>query len=112
MTKRAGADGEPGPETGLSQGVVLDIGGDIGALVVHTTEALLGREVEVSPAGAATQRVHAVVHQRYAGGRQLFAAVFPALAQDGYLLWDGERTLGRVQITGGQVTEVAWPAPG
>jgi len=27
-------------------------------------------------------------------------------------LWDGERTLGRVTITGGQVTEVGWPGSG
>jgi hypothetical protein len=96
VTTGAGAGGESGPAAGPSRGVLLDIGGDIGALVVHATEALLGTEVEVGPAGAATQRVHAVVHQRCAGGRQIFAAVFPSLAQDGYLLWDGERTLGRV----------------
>ena len=112
MTTEAGAGGEPGPAAEVSQGVLLDIGGDMGALVIYATEALLGREVEVSPAGAATQRVHAVVHQRCADARQIFAAVFPALAQDGYLLRDGERTLGRVEITGGQVTEVAWPARG
>jgi hypothetical protein len=91
---------------------MLDIGDDTGALVIHATETLLGREVEVSPPGASTQRVHAVVHQRWAAGRQLFAAVFPSLAQGDYLLWDGERTLGRVTITGGQVTEAAWPASG
>jgi hypothetical protein len=43
---------------------MLDIGGDTGALVVRATEALLGREVEVSPAAAGRKRVHAVVHER------------------------------------------------
>ena len=109
MTTAAGAGGEPGPAADLSRGVLLDIGGDIGALVVHATEALLGREAEVSPAGAGTQRVHAVVHQQRAGGRRVFAAVFPSLGQGDYVLWDGESMLGRVKITGGQVTEVAWP---
>ena len=103
---------EPRPGAGVSQGVLLDIGDDVGALVVHAPKALLGREVEVSPAGGGTRRVHAVVHQRRAGGQPLFAAVFPALAHGGYLLWDGERTLGRVKITGGQVTELTWPACG
>lgn len=102
---------QPRPDAGLSQGVVLDIGGDIGALVVHATEALLGREVEVSPV-AGRQRVHAVVHQRQVGGRPVFAAVFASLAQGDYVLWDGERTLGRVTITGGQVTEAGWPGSG
>jgi hypothetical protein len=31
--------------------VVLDIGGDVGALVVSTPEALLGAELEICPAG-------------------------------------------------------------
>jgi hypothetical protein len=104
---------EPGPGGDVPQGVMLDIGDDIGALVVHATKALRGREVEVSPVVAGTpQRVHAVVHQRQAGGRPVFAAVFPSLAQGDYVLWDGERTLGQVTITGGQVTEAGWPGSG
>jgi Domain of unknown function (DUF4331) len=109
LSSGSAAVDQPRPDAGLSQGVVLDIGGDIGALVVHATAALRGREVEVSPVVAGTQRVHAVVHQRQAAGRPVFAAVFPSLAQGDYLLWDGERTLGRVTITGGQVTEAGWP---
>ena len=103
---------EPGPGGEVSQGVMLDIGDGVGALVVHATKALLGREVEVSLPGAGTQRVHAVIHQRQAGGRPVFAAVFPSLAQGDYVLWDGERTLGQVTITGGQVTEAGWPGSG
>jgi len=91
---------------------MLDIGGDTGALVVHATEALLGREVEVSPAAAGRKRVHAVVHERQAAGRRVFAAVFPSLGKGDYVLWDGERTLGRVTITGGQVTDSGWPVSG
>lgn len=112
MTKGAGAGDEPGPAAVPSCGVMLDIGGDTGALVVHATEALLGREVEVSPAAAGRKRVHAVVHERQAAGRLVFAAVFPSLGQGDYVLWDGERTLGRVTITGGQVTEAGWPVSG
>jgi hypothetical protein len=103
---------EPGPGAGVSQGVMLDIGDDTGALVIYATETLLGREVEISPVVVGSQRVHAVVHPRWAGGRQLFAAVFPSLAQGDYQLLDGTRMLGQVTITGGQVTEAAWPASG
>ena len=35
--------------------VVLDIGGDIGALVVTTPASLAGVEIEICPAGARTQ---------------------------------------------------------
>jgi hypothetical protein len=101
---------EPGPAADLSRGVLLEIGGDIGALVVHTTEALLGTEVQVSPATAGRNRVHAVVHERQAGGRRVFAAVFPSLGQGDYVVWDGQRRLARVRVIGGKVTEVAGTA--
>ncbi len=31
--------------------VMLDIGGDIGALVLHTSAEMLGVEIEISPTG-------------------------------------------------------------
>src|SRR5215467_5154890 len=85
--QRSGCRDEPGPAAVPSWGVMLDIGGDTGALVVHATEALLGREVEVSPAAAGRKRVHAVVHERQAAGRRVFAAVFPSLGKGDYVLW-------------------------
>lgn len=103
--------GEPPQAPPGSQGILLDIGGNIGALVVAAAEPLLGREIEAGPAAAGATRVHAVVHQRWAGGRPLFAAVFPALAQGDYELRQGGQTLGQVTITGGQVTQVALTTP-
>lgn len=38
--------------------VVLDIGGDIGALIVATPAAMEGIEIEIRPVGAADQRPH------------------------------------------------------
>ena len=32
--------------------VVLDIGGDTGALILHAPAEMLGREIDVTPAGA------------------------------------------------------------
>jgi hypothetical protein len=98
--------------TGLPAGIVPGFQNSTGntpagALVVHATEPLLGREIEASSPAAGASRVHALVHQRRAGDRPLFAAVFPALAQGDYELWEGGRTVGRVKITGGRVTEVA-----
>ena len=52
--------------------VLLDIGGDIGALVVVAPESMLGHEVEIAPAGEVFDRVHrphvAVVRRPVAGG--------------------------------------------
>jgi len=39
------------------ESVVLDIGQDIGALIIYTDAELRGREIEVSPLGSAATRV-------------------------------------------------------
>ena len=56
---------------------MLDIGRDIGALVVYTRPELLGREIEVSPKDNAARRTHTEVLQRNTNGRVIYAAVFP-----------------------------------
>ena len=66
--------------------VVLDIGDDIGALIVHTTEELRGREIEASPHGHDWLGTHTAVLERRLGGRTLFAAVFPALPAGAYTI--------------------------
>jgi hypothetical protein len=90
-------------------GAVLDIGAGIGALVVHTTPALAEQEIEVSPAGRPAPRIHTVVHERIAGGRRVFAALFPALTAGDYVLWRGGRPAGggAVTVVGGGITETS-----
>ena len=66
---------------------MLDIGDEVGALVLMTDAALVGSEVEVSPLGTSDPRTHAEVHPRRAGGDIVHAAVF-------------------VQIVGGKVAEL------
>ena len=63
-----------------SEHAVLDIGQDIGALVIYTREELLGQEIEVSPKGKDAQRIHSAVLERRANGRTMFAALFLALS--------------------------------
>jgi hypothetical protein len=94
-----------------TQDVVLDIGGDVGALILYTTPEFAGTEIEVSPAGDESRRTHTDVHERRFAGRTLFTAIYPALAAGEYTIWnlDGQPS-GRVTITGGQVTELHWPA--
>ncbi len=88
---------------------VLDIGQDVGALVIYTGEELRGKEIEVSPQGNNARRVHTAVHERRVNGHTLFAGVFPALPAGDYKIWwDEPVPTSEVTIVGGQVAEVDW----
>ncbi|MEO6702071.1 MAG: hypothetical protein ABI140_17210 [Jatrophihabitantaceae bacterium] len=115
--------------------VVLDIGGEIGALIIQAPAELAGHEIEVRPVGgAAKQRfdaaishshhehdgqphshhpalVHVAVLGRPAGGQLSYSAVFGELT-DGeyqcYLRPDGPVAL-TVTVRGGEVSSETWP---
>ena len=90
-------------------GVVLDIGEGVGALVIRTTEDVRGLEIEVSPRGDDNARQHVEVHERRAGDKAVFAAVFPDLSAGEYTIWRGPDERWReVVIHGGRVEEVDW----
>ncbi|GAB3652557.1 hypothetical protein GCM10027596_01840 [Nocardioides korecus] len=109
--------------------VLLDIGGDVGALVVTTPVEMVGVEVEIRPVGATMHVVHDHGHDhdhahdhgghhphvavvaRPVGGTLVPSLVFPELVEGGYELYvketdDVELT---VRVTGGEVTTAAWP---
>jgi hypothetical protein len=127
--------------------VVLDIGDDVGALVVTTPAGLRGAELEICPAGrragmpdeggdwwpgewrshphphphsgpghrhphpAGPSWPHVAVLRRPAGSGPEWAAVFPALREGAYDIWQrpaGETAL-TVTVTGGAVTVARWP---
>ena len=89
--------------------VVLDIGGDIGALVVYSDAEYIDTPVEVSPTGADDQRVHQHVLERPMPGGTSYAAVFDKITAGRYTLWfEGEPRERDVKITGGAVAEVNW----
>jgi hypothetical protein len=89
--------------------VVLDIGEDIGALIVHTDAAMLGVEVEISPTGHDEQRSHKDVLQREINGRPAYTAVFDKLPAGTYTLWVNDRARARgVAIEGASVAELDW----
>lgn len=93
------------------QHVVLDIGGDIGALIVHTDPELLGLEVEISPAGADHVRSHKQVLERTTGGEPAYVLVFDNLREGEYTLWlDGVARTRRARVSGGSVAELDWRA--
>jgi hypothetical protein len=89
--------------------VVLEIGGELGALVVYTDAVLLHEEIEISPAADDERRSHKDVLERLVDGRSVHAAVFDRLERGAYTLWhrDEERARG-VAIGGGEVAELDW----
>jgi hypothetical protein len=94
--------------------VLLDIGGDVGALVVLVPDAMLGREVEIAPAGESFRAVHrphvAAVRRPVAGG-SVPSLVFPELAAGRYALAEKGTADARlvVDVRGGEVTAATWP---
>jgi hypothetical protein len=99
--------GPSGPGT-----VVLELGADVGALVLFTPAELDGREIEISrDADPGARRTHSQVRPRHLVGVTRYAAVYPDLAAGAYTIWaDGQSQAGRVVITGGRVTNWSWPA--
>ena len=91
--------------------LVLEIGGDVGALVVYTDCSLAGTELDLVPAGSPrSHEVHNVVRPRTTGtGETVFAAVFPQVREGHYTLWGASATspLGDVAVVGGAVATAA-----
>ncbi|HLJ68931.1 MAG TPA: phospholipase [Chloroflexota bacterium] len=88
--------------------VVLDIGGDIGALLILTEPTDVGREIEMSRKGQ-SGRFHNQVHERTFNGRTVCAAVYPDLREGEYDVWADETTLaGSITIRGGEVSSLDW----
>jgi hypothetical protein len=89
--------------------VVLEIGGDLGALIVYTDPGLQGREIEISPTGDDARRQHKDVLERSLGGRPSFTAVFDQIPGGGYTLWVDDQARAReVVVRGGEVAELDW----
>lgn len=114
--------------------VLLDIGGDIGALVVAMPASMLGQEIDI--AGVSVTHAHghehghghwhghghghghghphrahvAVVDRPVPGGTQP-SLVFPELTEGSYRLFDkgADKVLLTAEITGGHVTFLEWP---
>lgn len=90
--------------------VVLDIGGEMGALVVHLPSVPPSGELEACPAGDIHRRFHTGVHVRTIGGRDEPVAVYPAIREGDYDILDADLVpITRVRVVGGAVTEVRIP---
>jgi hypothetical protein len=89
--------------------VILELGVGVGALILDAPPGLHGHEIEISPvAGGA--RTHSLVRERRTVTKTVYAAVYPALAEGDYVVWDeGGIPAGRVSIRGGRATRFRWP---
>jgi hypothetical protein len=94
--------------------VVLDVGGQIGALILHTPAALAGMEIEIGRHAPGAARTHACVRERRGGQGTSYAAIYPGLPAGEYTIWaPGGHAAGTVTITGGQISHHRLgPVPG
>jgi hypothetical protein len=96
--------GPSGPGT-----VVLDIGGDIGAAVVHTPASLDGAEIEIRPLGERWDGRHVAVRARQLPAGVVHAAVFESLVEGRYEVRvrgsASDAPLASFEVDGGRVTE-------
>ena len=91
--------------------VMLTVGGNVGALIIHTDDRWHGYEIEVSRAETPGKRTHAAVRARHVHGETVYCAVLDALPEGAYLIWqDTAEPLTRLEVRGGSVTEYPWPA--
>ena len=90
--------------------LVLDIGADIGALIIHADPDLSEVEIEISPGhDPATPRTHNVVHARHGRQGTAHSAVFPSVPAGDYTIWrPGGGPKARITVHGGQITEHHW----
>jgi hypothetical protein len=97
----------PGPSGPGS--VILELGADIGALILEAPPGLAGREIEISlPAGG--PRTHSLVRERRTAAGSSYAAVYPGLPAGEYTIWRDDGTpAGQVTVHGGEASRFRWP---
>jgi hypothetical protein len=101
-----------GLERPVYENAILDIGGDIGALILTTGAEYAGREIEISPIKEPAARIHTAIHERRIGDRVVYAGIYPQLKAGTYRIWiERPELTSSVTIIGGEVVEVDWPAP-
>ncbi len=97
---------EHGRPVGLGP-AVLDIGGDVGALVATMPDSSVGTELFVRPDDDPLTTVHTGVWERPDAGPGAVAAVFLELRKGTYhVLDESGAAVGAVEIVGGEVATI------
>ena len=87
--------------------VVMDIGGDIGGLIVRLDEFLEGTELPIEFVEDPQRDIHTGVWRRSLGGESVVVAVYPELRQGSYRIHPGkDHTGAHLEIIGGQVAQL------
>ncbi len=93
------------------ESVVLDIGDDVGALLLYTQPELRGHEIEISLKSSPEERTHVeILERQLESGDTVFAGAYYGLREGDYDIWtqDGKVAL-TVKVTGGKVTTADLP---
>jgi hypothetical protein len=83
--------------------VVVDIGGDIGALVLRVPPELDGHEIDLRPDNSSQPNTHSLVRERRFPLGSSYAAVYPSLLAGSYTVVGAAQ---RFAIEGGRVTDI------
>ncbi len=84
--------------------VMLDIGGEIGAVIVYLGDQTVGPELDIRPAGDDAGRFHTGVHHQVVDGAATPVAVFPEVRTGSYELLDQHgQPFAEVAAVGGEV---------
>jgi hypothetical protein len=96
---------DPGPSSGPADALVLDIGFETGALVVHAPPSWVGEELDVTAVGAPrSHHRHLLVRRLRAQGRDVIAGVLPSLPAGRYTVWGPSGSaVGSVEVDAGAV---------
>lgn len=92
----------------IPEALVLDIGADVGALVLYADASCLGQEIDLSPVGfPRSHHIHTMIRRRRSRTQEMVAGVYPDLRAGSYTVWGTDSApLAEVVITGGRVTEL------
>lgn len=86
---------------------VLDIGGEVGALLVYLDGPTPSGELQARPLGEPDARFHTGVHPREVFSATMHVALYPEVKRGTYeILDDALVPLAVVEVDGGSVTEL------
>ena len=112
-TEAAVVPAVPGGEARLAPStvgsVVLDVGGDVGALVVVASSVRCGEEIDLIPLADGVPSTHTEVRERVLPEGSVYAAVFPGVPAGLYCLRTADGLEAPVSVVGGQVAAAPWP---
>ncbi|MBO0837214.1 MAG: phospholipase [Actinobacteria bacterium] len=92
--------------------VILDLGEDIGALILDAPAELNGQEIEISRAagGTGARHTHSLVRERITEAGISYAAVYISVPAGEYVVWrDDDTPAGTVTVRGGEIAHFRWP---